>query len=117
MRVARVLIVISIGWVLLIFGCLVSSFFEVASPPVPIPIQLASGGGVLVVGAIILILHLVALWSTKRGENTSRRNMLLLILLTIGIMLIAYLTGFTIGPLLYPSVILLLLASFLSFIS
>ena len=116
MRVARVLVTISIGWVLLIFACLVSSLFELVNKPPPLTIQLARGGGVLVVGTIVLMLHLLALWTTKRGDSSSRRKALLLVLPAIGITLIAYLTGFTIGPLLYPSVILLLLASLLSFL-
>ena len=107
---------ISLGWVLLTVSCLISSYFDIGNPTIPIPIRLASGGGVLVVGAISIILHLIALWSTKKGDMPSRLSRLLLILSTLGIVLIAILTGFSIGPLLYPSAILLSVSSLLSFI-
>jgi len=115
-RVARILVGISLGWVLLTFGCLISSYFDIGNPTIPIPIRLASGGCVLVVGAISIILHLIALWSTKKGDMPSRLSRLLLILSTLGIVLIAILTGFSIVPLLYPSAILLSVSSLLSFI-
>lgn len=117
MRVARILIGISLGWILLTFACLISSYFDIGNPSIPIPIRLASSGSVLIVGAIILILHLIALWFIKEGDNSLRRRRLLLLLPTLLTLLMAVLTGFSIGPLLSPSAILLSVSSILSVIS
>jgi hypothetical protein len=116
-RVARIFVLISMGWILLIFGCLFSSFFEVFNYSIPISIKVASTGGVLLIGSICFALHLIAFWLTKRAEKSYVRNRLFLILPTIGIILIAYITGFSIGPLLYPSAILLSLSYLFSFIT
>lgn len=117
MRVARIFVVISMGWILLIFGCLFSSFYDLFNFSIPISLKVASVGGVLLVGSICLALHLIAFWLTKKREKSPGRNRLLLILPTLGIILIAYFTGFSIGPMLYHSVILLTLSNLFSFIT
>jgi hypothetical protein len=116
-RVARIFVLISMGWILLIFGCLFSSFIELFNFSVPISLKMASTGGVLLVGSICFTLHLFAFSLTKRAEKSSVRNRLFLILPTTVIIFIAYITGFSIGPLLYPSAILLSLSNLLSFIT
>jgi len=112
-RASHILVGISIGWSLLTFSCLAISFlglFDVSS----LAAQLARGRGVLTVGGIVLLIHGIAFWATKQGNGRFvRLRKILLVFSTLGIALVAYLTGFTVGPLLYPSVALLLLAMLL----
>lgn len=111
LRIARISLGASLGWVLLVFASVAGSVFQVSEGPATLWQYLARGAGFLVIAALALVLHLLALWATWRGAPRTRK--LFTALAALGMALIAFVTGFTIGGFLLPAVGLLLVAAVL----
>jgi apolipoprotein N-acyltransferase len=110
-KLARIASIISLVWAVFLFGCLAMSYLEIGSPA-PLSYRFAQSGGVIVIGAIVLLLHSLLLLAAY--QKFSRRISIIVFTLSpAGMLLLTILTGFTIGTLLLPSTILLILASIL----
>jgi cytochrome bd-type quinol oxidase subunit 2 len=108
-KLARIATILSLIWAVFLFGCLAMSYLEIGSPA-PLSYRFAQSGGVIVIGAIVLLLHSLLLLAAY--QKFSRRiSIIVFILSPAGMLLLTILTGFTIGPLLLPSTILLILTS------
>ena len=110
-KLARIATIISLTWALFLFGCLAMTYLEVGSPA-PLSYRFAQSGGVIVIGATVLLLHSLLLLAAY--QKFSRRVSKIVFLLSpCGMLLLTILTGFTIGTLLLPSTIVLILTSIL----
>jgi apolipoprotein N-acyltransferase len=110
-KLARIATIISLIWALFLFGCLAMTYLEIGSPA-PLSYRFAASGGVIVIGAIVLLLHSLLLLAAY--QKFSRRVSKIVFLLSpCGMLLLTILTSFTIGTLLLPSTTLLILTSIL----
>jgi apolipoprotein N-acyltransferase len=110
-KLARIATIISLIWALFLFGCLAMTYLEIGSPA-PLSFRFAESGGVIVIGAIVLLLHSLLLLAAYQ-KFSRQASKIVFILSPAGMLLLTILTGFTIGSLLLPSTILLILTSVL----
>ncbi len=110
-KIARLAIVASSVWNALLFCFLILGFFG-SEEKAPLGVQLARGQGILLIGAFILVMHIIAIRYSWQ-EPLPMLSKITVVLVFGGMLTLAFLTGFTIGLLVLPSPALLLLASIL----
>jgi len=110
-KIARLAIAASSVWNALLFCFLILGFFG-SEEKVPLGVQLARGQGILLIGTLILAMHIIAIRYSGQ-EPPSMLSKITVVLVFGGMLTLAFLTGFTIGLLVLPSPVLLLLASIL----
>ncbi|OIN90176.1 MAG: hypothetical protein AUJ21_08610 [Anaerolineae bacterium CG1_02_58_13] len=110
-KIARLAVVASLIWNVLLFFSLTLSFFG-SEEKAPLGVQLAQSQGILVIGALTLAIHIIAI-KYLRQEPVSTFSKIIVVLNCGWMLTLAFLTGFTIGLLVLPSPVLLLLASIL----
>jgi len=110
-KLARIATIMSLTWALFLFGCLAMTYLEIGSPA-PLSYRFAASGGVIVIGATVLLLHSLLLLAAYQ-KFSPRVSKIVFLLSPCGMLLLMILTGFTIGTLLLPSTILLILTSIL----
>jgi hypothetical protein len=80
----------------------------VSNPGAPFSIQSASIGGYLLLGALVSVIHGAVFWYSRRNP-IRRRSAAAAIVASIFMLLLALITGFTLGIFLIPASGLLLL--------
>ena len=110
-KVTRIFAVISFIWVFLLFGCLATTYLGIGNPE-PFSIRFAEGGGVIIIGAVVLMLHILLILAVYKKFSTQISKIVLLVS-SFGMGIMTILTGFSIGTLLLPSAILIILTSIL----
>lgn len=112
-KIVRLAVVASLIWNALLFFSLTVNFLG-SEEKAPLGVRFTQSQGILVIGTLTLAIHIVAI-KYLRHQPLSTLSKTMVVLSCGWMLMLAFLTGFTIGLLVLPSPVLLLLANIILF--